>query len=132
MLLLALLACTGAEPPAASPPGAVPAAATPRLADVHRPLCTTPLGCGLLAHHSLATLEDSRCGWCGEDAPALCGDWLPIAPGDAQPRCEIYLELERCILQHSGTTRFADLPAMAQANILALQERADQPGGCVE
>ena len=130
MILLALLACTSAEPVATAPTVATPTP-TPRLSAVHRPLCATPLGCGLLAHYSLATLEGSLCDWCGEDSPALCGAWLPAAPGADQPRCSIYLELERCILQHSGTTRFADLPAMAQANILALQERADQPGGCV-
>ena len=130
MLLLSLIACTGADPVAAPPPVAAPAPA-PRFSEVHRPLCATPLGCGLLAHYSLTTVESSLCDWCGEDVPGLCGSWLPSAPGSEQPRCSIYLELERCILQHSSTTRFADLPAMAQANILALQERADQPDGCV-
>lgn len=131
MILLALIACTGADPVAGSPPEAAPSPA-PRFSEVHRPLCATPLGCGLLAHYSLATIEGRLCDWCGEDAPTLCGTWLPAAPDSDRPRCEIYLELERCILQHSGTTRFADLPAMAQANILALQARADEAGGCVE
>ena len=92
---------------------------------------STLLGCGLLAHYALETVEGSLCDWCGDERPALCGAWLPSAPGSDLPRCGVYLELERCILQHSTTTRFADLPAMAQANILALQERADQEDGCV-
>jgi hypothetical protein len=141
-MLLLVLACTciGAPPepdvpatPTATPttePTAQPARPLP---PSRQPLCATPLGCGLLIHYSVDTVTENLCGWCGADNPALCRDhWLPVAPGSDQPRCEIYRELERCILQHSGTTRFADLPDMAQANILNLQEREDAREDCVE
>ncbi|MFT5679705.1 MAG: hypothetical protein ACI8RZ_000610 [Myxococcota bacterium] len=142
-MLLLVLACTcagappvpdAAEPiPAAEPVTAEPVTAAPPLPPSRKPLCATPLGCGLLIHYRIDTVRDSVCGWCGEDNPALCGDtWLPNAAGAELPRCGIYQELERCILQHSSTKRFADLPDMPQANILTLQEREDGRVDCVE
>lgn len=139
MLLLALACtCVGAPPadtpePAAPPVAAEPAAPAAPLPPSRRSLCATPLGCGLLVHYTVDTVAQNVCGWCGEDAPALCGEtWLPSAAGAELPRCGIYAELEKCILQHSGTRRFADLPDMAQHNILNLQERQDGQIDCVE
>jgi len=126
MLLLAIIACTCAPPPTEPP------APAPTLPEVRRPLCTTPLACGLLVHYSLDTVQTNVCDWCGEESPALCGTWLPAAPGATEPRCAIYRELELCILQHASTTRFADLPEMAKTNVLALQDREDQRVDCIE
>ena len=131
MLLLALIACTCADTTAETPePVVVPAVTL--LPEAHRPLCATPLGCGLLVHHPIETFEASLCDWCGEERPSMCGPWLPSAPGADEPRCGIYRELERCVLQGAGVTRFGDLPDIARENVLRLQERADAKGDCVE
>ena len=136
LVLLSLLACTctGAadQPPAPESPSVTPPDIKP-LPEAHRPLCEQPLACGLLVHHPIDVVAASVCTWCGETSPGLCPTWLPAAPGESGlPRCTIYRELERCVMQQSGVTRFGDLSDIARDNVLTLQDREDQKTDCVE